>query len=463
MKNIKKIISLLLSVAVLLCTLSTCIASNAYISSVEIDATHFPDENFRAVVSAWYDSNNDNKLSADEVRNVKIISITAMLPQVCGKNAKIEDLTGIQYFEDCQRLRCANIGLKKLPVSSLLNLIELTCMSNALESIDLSRNSKLQILNCADNKLTSLNLTSNPALQTLDCHTNKISSINYSQNAFSTLESMSIYQNEFTSLDVSSFTALTNLNCSNNHLTSLDLSANESLGDITDANLGSQTVTAPARYDSRQNKYYVRFAVPNWRTNLVSTSCDVIEEIGGEEYVSLGYNGTDFLPETLDNIIENNGVDYYYNTGLASAESMSVHVNAEREFHQVKFYRDETKTVLYNTAIVNNGEKAKAPTPTDPPQCYVFDHWSKDFSNVTEDLEVYAVWAENHKMSVVAFTYNEELTINCTACHKQESIYDFEDLVNARKNEMRYVPLADTNQDGIINAKDFALLIRQFR
>lgn len=458
-KNLKKHISLMLSAAIIIATLSIGFVANG--ATIKINDDFFPDENFRKIVSVWYDENGNDELDASEVKDVKIISITAMLKETCDEGATIEDLTGIEYFTDCQRLRCSNTGLKKLSTAALTNLVELTCQGNYLDEINVSDNRKLQTLNCSSNNLTDINISNNPALQSVDCHANKISSIYFSSNASSTLKILRVYQNELTSLDVSALTALTSINCSHNHLSSLDLSQNTNLTSVTEASIGYQVVESALRLE--RGKYYVAYSIPNWKERLVSTSCDIIENIGDDTITTLGYNGTDFLPLDLDNIVSHNGVDYYYSTGLDDAESMSVHVNTKRSIHQVKFYSNKDKTTLYNEVIVNDGEAAKAPTPSDPPQCKIFDHWSEDFSEVHDDLEVYAIWVDDHDMQITRFWYNDELIINCTKCQNQQSIYDFDDLINVRKNEIKYVALVDVNSDGVINAKDYARLIKDYR
>ncbi|MFR5877089.1 MAG: leucine-rich repeat domain-containing protein, partial [Eubacterium sp.] len=394
-------------------------------------------------------------LSQIEIEGVTLISVTGMLIDTCGENSKIADLSGIEYFTSCKRLRCGGIGLTNLDVSKMPQLVELTCAGNELTSLDISGNTNLEWLNCSSNSLSAINVSNNARLTRLDCYVNNMASIDVSMLPALTI--LRCQRNQLTEIDLSSNTALTTLNCSDNHLTELDLSANTALTTATDSFIGNQTTDASARIEN--SSIFVAFSLKS-PSKIVSTSVDRIENVGGVDTTVLGYDGIDFEPQCIDDIV--NGIDYYYDTGLENAENMSVHVDVQRDFYQVKFYTDENKQSLFGTSIVSTGTAAAEPEITDIPQCKKFAGWSENISNITSDMEVYAVWEDAHNLKITGFSEGI-VSVECTNCTNENAQYVFANMVNARKGSAKYVQIIDINSDGIINAKDYARLIKMFK
>ena len=134
--------------------------------TVSINATNFPDANFRTYVSSTYDKDGDGLLDW--------IGVSSM--DVSGKN--IANLQGIGYFYDLTDLNCSSNQLTSLDLSENTALTVLSCYSNKLTSLDLSKNTALTVLSCYSNKLTSLDLTKNTALKTVYCQNNELSTLN---------------------------------------------------------------------------------------------------------------------------------------------------------------------------------------------------------------------------------------------------------------------------------------------
>ena len=111
---------------------------------IAIDATNFPDGNFRAYVSSNCDTDGDTYLSDDEIAAVKEIDIS-------GKS--IASLKGIEYFTA---------------------LTWLNCDVNQLTALDVSKNTALTFLGCSSNQLTSLDVSKNTALTELIITYNQI-------------------------------------------------------------------------------------------------------------------------------------------------------------------------------------------------------------------------------------------------------------------------------------------------
>ena len=188
------------------------------VPGIAIDATNFPDENFRTYVSSNFDTDKDTYLSDNEIAAVTRIDV----PQ-----RSISSLKGIEFFTALTYLDCHNNQLTSLDVSKNTALEYLYCYYNQLTSLDVSKNTALKKLYCNDNQLTSLDVSKNTALTSLNCNTNQLTTLDVSKNT--ALTSLSCAYNQLTSLDVSKNTALEYLYCNSNQLTALDVSRNTAL------------------------------------------------------------------------------------------------------------------------------------------------------------------------------------------------------------------------------------------
>ena len=193
--------------------------------SIGINASNFPDPNFRAYVKAKFDKNNDNFLSESERNAVTSIDLHN------GYNGqKLVSLDGIEHFPNLTTLICYNNQLTSLDVSKNIGLLTLSCYENNLTSLDVSQNTKLEELLCGKNQLTELDVRNNTALWCLSCYENKLTSLDVSHNT--QLEQLDCGRNQLTELDVHNNTKLWYLACSENKLTSLDLSQNTKLNEL---------------------------------------------------------------------------------------------------------------------------------------------------------------------------------------------------------------------------------------
>ena len=184
---------------------------------VAIDATNFPDPNFRNYLLAQ-DYGKDAVLTEEEM-----LAITGL--RVPSKG--IKNLKGIEYFMALTYLDCGENSLKSLDVSNNTALTELYCGINSLESLDVSNNTALTYLDCSENSLKSLDVSNNTALTKLYCGINSLESLDVSKNT--ALTELDCSDNSLKSLDVTKNTALTTLSCIYIGLTSLDVSNNKAL------------------------------------------------------------------------------------------------------------------------------------------------------------------------------------------------------------------------------------------
>lgn len=250
-------LALLFLMSIMLSSFTTSAAGN-----IAINATNFPDTNFRAyIASSSVDANNDGILSATEISNKTVLNVN---------NKNITSLKGIEYFTALKELNCYNnkitsldlsknielneldcssneltslkisnnikleylycyynSRLSSLDVSKNINLIDLDCEDTNLSSLNISNNKKLDYLCCSDNSIKTLDLTKNTELTSIECGYNKLTNINLSKN--SKLKYLSISDNQLTTLELSNNPNLTNLNCNYNQLTHLDTSHNPKL------------------------------------------------------------------------------------------------------------------------------------------------------------------------------------------------------------------------------------------
>ena len=133
--------------------------------AIAIDATNFPDENFRKYVSSRCDPNKDGYLTPAELKSSTNIDVS---------DRGIKKLNGIEYFTALTKLYCNDNELSTLDVSKNTALTELYCHNNELSTLNVSKNTALTTLWCLNNKLTSLTLSKNSALTWLICMENRL-------------------------------------------------------------------------------------------------------------------------------------------------------------------------------------------------------------------------------------------------------------------------------------------------
>ena len=148
-------------------------------------------------------------------------------------NRNLNNLEGLEVFENVTTLNCSNNPLTSLDVSAFSELRELNCDNCFNQSasrsysngvLDLSENTKLQTLSCAENGLTSLILPDTQTLYWINCSSNRLTTLDVSKNPV--LDYLSCMNNQLTMIDVSKNTALTFLELDDNQLTTLDITQN---------------------------------------------------------------------------------------------------------------------------------------------------------------------------------------------------------------------------------------------
>ena len=178
--------------------ITALMAALAVHADVAINATNFPDANFRNYLMSEYPSGT--------ITTAQLNARTELILEYKG----ISNMTGVQYFTQ----------LKKLSL-----------YGNNLTSINVRALTKLTYLNLGNNKLTSINVDNNTALEQLYLQSNQLTSVTV--EFFSDLRTLWVSQNpnltnlecacnDLSNFDIYNCTALQNLSCFNNpHLSTI--------------------------------------------------------------------------------------------------------------------------------------------------------------------------------------------------------------------------------------------------
>lgn len=457
--NIKKYISLALSTITVATSLSLgCVAYADTV--VEISEDNFTDKTFRSIISEYYDLDENGFLDSSE-RSRSVITLSAYTED----DDVIESLKGIEFFPNLQRLYAAGLGIKELNVSQNKALTQLTVGSNELQTITLGSLPNLTRLDCSANtKLTSLNLSGCPNLQQLQCYSCNLSSLNVSVTPM--LNLLYVQQNNLTSLDVTRNTGLVTLYCSNNHIRELDLSANTNLEEITSDMIGDQWINEGTYV--KTNKIYIDYALNN-PSRLISSSLDTVVETDDGNSVVSAYNGSSFVCAELMGIKDHlltpdheriDGFTYNYDVNNSQCEPLTVNVVVDRNFYQVNFYLDETKNIRLGYSLVVENTSAISPQIPQAPVCKKFVSWSESFGNVTDDMDIYIVWADDHNINKIIDSETGLIDIHCKKCDRKTIRFNILDALNSKTGDENFVEIGDQNKDGVINAKDYAIIVR---
>ncbi len=213
--------SILLLGTSFLCAQTTSIPDANFEDYLE---THTPDGVLVSVGDAL--SMGDGIANNALVTTANIATVTSLNVS----NLNIQDLTGIQDFNDLTTLICSNNSLTSLNISNNNGLTTLLCGINQLTNLDVSNNNALEVLNCSSNQLANLDVSNNLNLERLSCSNNRISSIDIGLNT--ALFFLSVSENQLTSLDVTSNTKIEQLFCASNLITNLNLSNNTVLSTL---------------------------------------------------------------------------------------------------------------------------------------------------------------------------------------------------------------------------------------
>ena len=184
-------------------------------TGVEINATNFPDANFRSYLLSLYPA---GYISNEEIEALTVLDV---------QNNNISNLTGVKLFTSLKELRCYNNPMTSLDVSGCQSLTYLDCAptnsytGTKLTSLNVSGCTSLQKILCYNNNFTTLNVSTCTSLRELYCYN------------CTRLTILAVFDKpNFTTLKCSGCTSLTELDCYRNALTTLEISGNTALTEL---------------------------------------------------------------------------------------------------------------------------------------------------------------------------------------------------------------------------------------
>ena len=187
---------------------------------VKINATTFPDPNFRKLISSRdYDRNGDGMLDKDEIIYIRNI--------YC-QNMGIKSLKGIEYLVELRGIYCMDNKIADWDLSHNKLLTGIWCSGNQFTSLDFTGLDDLVWVYCHDNEhLTSLNVKNNPKMAYIECNTTPLKELDVTHNP--ELEHLMCGSCGLKTLDLSKNPKLQHLDAFRNKFTTLDLSHNSML------------------------------------------------------------------------------------------------------------------------------------------------------------------------------------------------------------------------------------------
>ncbi len=182
--------------------------------------TYVPDDNFeQALIDLGYDSTLDDYVASSTINSVFSLDIS---------NKNINDLTGIEGFNNLTVLTCNSNNIQTLDLSHNANLTTVNANFNQIENLFVQNCTSLDYLSITNNSLADLNISQNTILNKLYCNANNLTSLDVTQNTI--LSTLNCFNNPLLgSLDVSQNINLVAFKCANNGLISLDVTANVNL------------------------------------------------------------------------------------------------------------------------------------------------------------------------------------------------------------------------------------------
>lgn len=248
-------------------------------TGIAINATNFPDDNFRAyLLDQSYGT--DELLTDEEIAEITYIGVDEM---------EVADLTGIEYFTALKIFSCAFNYISSLDLSKNIALENIICNNNQLTSLDISKCTALEKLDCSENQLTSLDMSNNTMLVELICRANPLTSLDVSSN--SNLEYLNCSGHLMSTIDVTKNTALKFLQCNGENLTSIDVSQNTELEQLL---LNNSPITS---IDVSQNTKLQRL----W---LISDQLTSLDLTNNQQLINLMIDGNKISEEEMGKIVD---------------------------------------------------------------------------------------------------------------------------------------------------------------
>ncbi len=396
---------------------------NSVVASTDIiiDATNFPDDNFRNfLLSQPYGS--DEKLTTEEIASITTIQVG---------NKGIYDLKGIEFFTALTNLNCSYNKLTSLDVSKNTSLSQLTCYRNSLTALDVTKNTALFYLGCGENNLTSLDVGNNTDLRTLYCYRNKLTSLDVSTNT--KLRDLNCKYNQLFTLDLSSNTSLEQLECLANNLTSLVLPNNNKLtyivcylnkikGERMDALIASLPTVVSGKLKVISNSsdeanicttlQVTTAKAKGWTVYQYNTQSQTDDEYSGSvpENTSTGItiDATNFPDETFRNYLlsQDYGSDgKLTKTEIAGITRMSVRMKGIKDLTGIEYFT----ALTFLDCIYNSLTSLDLWNNTELDTLICFDNKLTSL-NITKNKKLRTLRCDSNKLTSLDVSNNANLT-----------------------------------------------------
>lgn len=229
-------------------------------ADVAINATNFPDANFRKYVKQEIMKDPN----ATTLTTAKINSTGLMI--IPNTYKPIKNLKGIEYFTNISILFCNDLGIEgTVNLSKCTNLTYLFMSGNKIESLNLANLTRLKAIEIDnESNLHTINTSSLTSLEEFECFYTPVNSLDFSNNP--NLRVLGVSP-KFTSAQEGQSTACTSLNISsNNKIEFLELRGLE----ITSLNLSNKNALKRLIIWGLHN--LTSFTMPTNPTNLVQFS-----------------------------------------------------------------------------------------------------------------------------------------------------------------------------------------------
>ena len=261
---------------ILLFTLVVLLSTLAARADVAINATNFPDANFRSYLMSEYPSGT--------ITTAQLNARTELILERKG----ISDMTGVQYFTQLTKLDLYNNNLTSFDASPLTKLKYLNLGYNKLTSVIVNNNTALEQLYLQNNQLTVLTvyqksalrtlwIRNNPNLTKLYCAHNNLDNLDiYNCTA---LEDLKCFYNSNLNViqGLETCTALTLINCEDCAITSLNVTNLVNLENL----LAARNLLTTLDAVGLSKLLNINVRGNDWLTELNCSSCDLVQLIVG--------------------------------------------------------------------------------------------------------------------------------------------------------------------------------------
>ncbi|MCR5807074.1 MAG: hypothetical protein K6G68_08600, partial [Oscillospiraceae bacterium] len=142
------------------------LGTNQQTGAVVLDAIHFPDKHFRAVVKDLYDKNKDNILSEKEIKKA-----TRLVLSDIDETEDMKSVKGIEHLTNLWKISNSNSdGISKVRTLDLRDNKKLEVLIwkfDELKKVIVGKNTNLEEINLGSNNISKIDVSGCPNLEWL--------------------------------------------------------------------------------------------------------------------------------------------------------------------------------------------------------------------------------------------------------------------------------------------------------